>query len=201
MMKYFIIIFRGRKLMKKYVLFFCYCCRGCTPQKDNSQTGVSEKIETVKVKCIKEIQTTYRDVLSPVYIQNKINMAASNRDKDSDIIDNRLLVAYDIETNESQVLFESHYESADIQSIDGNSNWLIFKDIDSIGVQEDFYFMDMKTKSIKELDLNQQESPSFSIPVLFENNIFWINEESVNNDINITVKKYDCISDKVDIIS
>ncbi|MFQ7799550.1 MAG: hypothetical protein ACLRHW_08245 [Coprobacillus cateniformis] len=120
-------------MMKRIIIVFLFILSGCTPEKKNPESQKEPQAENVNIECIYEIQTPYIDIWSPKVIEPMIYMGASDRSKNSDIIDTRLLVEYNIETKKTEILYESEYDSANIQGIEVNDNWLVWQDMEISG--------------------------------------------------------------------
>ena len=73
--------------MKRIIIVFLFILSGCTPEKKNPESQKEPQAENVNIECIYEIQTPYIDIWSPKVIEPMIYMGASDRSKNSDIID------------------------------------------------------------------------------------------------------------------
>ena len=189
-------------MMKRIIIVFLFILSGCTPEKKNPESQKEPQAENVNIECIYEIQTPYIDIWSPKVIEPMIYMGASDRSKNSDIIDTRLLVEYNIETKKTEILYESEYDSANIQGIEVNDNWLVWQDMEISGTQDNIYVMNRKTRETKKVNSIKTSAPSFTIPALIDDSVYWIEEEElIDNTIKGSIKRYDCINGKVDVIS
>ena len=189
-------------MIKRIIIIFLFILSGCTPEKKQPVPQKEPQTEDVNIECIYEIQTPYIDIWSPKVIEPMIYMGASDRSKNSDIIDTRLLVEYNIETKKTEVLYESEYDSANIQGIEVNDNWLVWQDMEISGTQDNIYVMNRKTRETKKVNSIKTSAPSFTIPVLVDNSVYWIEEEElIDNTIKGSIKRYDCNNGKVDVIS
>lgn len=140
-----------------------------------------------------EINTTYGRIISPVYFDNHLFMAVSKEENDNEIANT--LVDYNLNQKEYTKLFESEFELANIQGIQVNKDWLIWEDMNIYGTIDNIWIMNRKTKESQKINTIQSEEPSFTVPVLIDNYVFWIEEEYIDNEkIKGSIKRYDCVT-------
>ena len=145
------------------------------------------------------LEFDYRMVISPVIYGNTLYMAVSEERKPREDYDARLLISYDIDTKETQYLYESVYESANLQQISCDGKWLVWTDQEAWGAACDICVMNLETREIKKVDSFKPEAASFLIPKLQKERVYWLKEESYNeseNRIYGSVYEYDCLAEK-----
>lgn len=145
------------------------------------------------------ISTQYRRVISPILFDNSLFMAVSMKNRTSN--DTNILIQYNMQTKKYIKIFESEFEYANIQGIQVNKNWLVWEDMSVDGTRDNIWVMNRKNNNKKKINISKTENPSFTVPILIDNYILWINEEKIiNNKLKGSIKQYDCLQDETKVI-
>lgn len=143
------------------------------------------------------IEVPYPMVNTPVLYNNKIIMAAAKPDA-TDIIC-RYIVEYDIETGESEVLFESTQTGGHIQQMQINESWVLWNDVNIYGGAPCyFYVMNLESGEIKLAGNTEHDA----IPSLMDDCVYWMDRTKTENNISSGhIYRYNCLTEKTDTIA
>lgn len=178
---------------------------GCNDGKTHSNSEPQEEVHNHKIEAIpritfKELKTEFDSVIFPVVYDGSLFMSVSTFDDEEK--DNRLLVEYDLKSNQYKTIFESEYSEAFVQGIQVNENWVVWQDLEAWGCKDNIWILNRKTNKKKKINSISTNAPSYTVPCLIDDYIAWIEEEKIVDDkIKGSVRLYNCNSGKYEKIA
>lgn len=149
-----------------------------------------------------EVRLPYQTILSPELCGRTLYMAVSVKDNPTGYRDAIQLVSYNLDTKQSELLFTSSYDEANIQQINCDGSWLVWTDVQAWGAACDLYVKNLETQEVVLLEHFTPQAASVIIPSLMDGVVYYIVEEGLNNDLIYgTLYAYDCESKSKSVIA
>lgn len=149
-----------------------------------------------------EVRLPYHNIISPELCGRILYMAVSVKDNPTGYKDAIQLVSYDLDTQQTKLLFTSSYDEANIQQINCDGRWLVWTDVQAWGAACDLYVKDLETQEVVLLEHFTPQAASVIIPSLMDGVVYYIVEEGLNNDLIYgTLYAYDCESKSKSVIA
>ncbi len=197
------------------IISFVFLLSACSANNSNSTSDNIDDISSGNISNVEyqfpevqrdekflEVRLPYQKVLSPELCGRTLYMAVSVKDNPTGYKDAIQLVSYDLDTKQTELLFTSSYDEANIQQISCDGNWLVWTDVQAWGAACDVYVMNLKTEEAVLLEHFTPQAASVIIPSLMDGVVYYIVEEGIENDLIYgTLYSYDCESKSKSVIA
>jgi len=144
-------------------------------------------------KYMSKIEVPFPNAFSPFIYGDSLYFSAAKMGA-ADLLQN-MLIRYDMNTKESEIIFDLSNKRCIIQSISANENWLVWSVSEEFGSYCDAYIKNLKTGKINKIYSRTYEAAAWIVPCLMGDCVYWIEEQEYSDGrISGAVIKYDCLT-------